>query len=131
MAQINLVIVTPEMTTLDADVDGVTVPLIDGSAGILAGHAPMIGRLGPGEVRTQNGSTTERYYVDGGFVQVEGNKVSVLTGRSIPAGEIDVAAAKAALAEAEQQESGNADLAAIKSKAVAQARAQIRMVEGA
>ena len=50
MAQINLVIVTPEMTTLDADVDGVTVPLIDGSAGILAGHAPMIGRLGPGEV---------------------------------------------------------------------------------
>ena len=131
MAQLNLVIVTPEKTTLDADVDGVTVPLIDGSAGILAGHAPMIGRLGPGEVRTTSGSTTERCYVDGGFVQVEGNKVSVLTGRSIPAGEIDVAAAKAALAEAEQQESGNADLAAIKSKAVAQARAQIRMVEGA
>ena len=73
----------------------------------------------------------ERYYVDGGFVQVEGNKVSVLTGRSIPAAEIDVAAAKAALAEAEQQEAGNADLAAIKSKAVAQARAQIRMAEGA
>ena len=72
-----------------------------------------------------------RYYVDGGFVQVEGNKVSVLTGRSIPAAEIDVAAAKAALAEAEQQEAGNADLAAIKSKAVAQARAQIRMAEGA
>jgi len=131
MAQLNLVIVTPEMTTLDADVDGVTVPLSDGSAGILAGHAPMIGRLGPGEVRAQNGSTTERYYVDGGFVQVEGNKVSVLTGRSIPAAEIDVAAAKVALAEAEQQEAGNPDLAAIKSKAVAQARAQIRMVEDA
>jgi len=52
-------------------------------------------------------------------------------GRSIPAAEIDVAAAKAALASAEQQEAGNADLAAIKAKAVAQARAQIRMVENA
>lgn len=130
MAQINITIVTPETTTLDAEVDGVTVPLIDGAAGILAGHAPMIGRLGPGELRTQNGSTTERFYVDGGFVQVEGNKVSVLTGRSIPVADIDLAAAKEALAEAEKMESSNQDLAAIKRKAVSQARAQIRMVEG-
>lgn len=130
MAQINLVIVTPETTTLDAEVDGVTVPLIDGAAGILAGHAPMIGRLGPGELRTQNGSTTERYYIDGGFVQVEGDKVSVLTGQSVPVGEIDLAAAKEALTKAEALESGNAELAAIKLKAISQAKAQIRMAEG-
>ena len=128
MAQLQLVIVTPESTTFDQMVDGVTLPLIDGEAGILPGHSAMIGRLGPGEVRT-HGSSPERFYVDGGFVQVEGTVVSVLTDRSMPASEIDLAKAKEALAEAEKQESGNTDLAAIKQKAVAQARAQIRMAE--
>jgi F-type H+-transporting ATPase subunit epsilon len=130
MAKIKITIVTPETTTLDAEVDGVTVPLIDGSAGILAGHAPMIGRLGPGELRTNDGSNSQRYYVDGGFVQVEGNSISVLTGRSVPAGEIDLASAKSALEDAEKMESSNPTLADLKRKAVSQARAQIRMVEG-
>ena len=130
MAQINLVVVTPETTTVDAEVDSIMVPLIDGLAGILPGHAPMIGRLGPGELRTVTGSASERYYVDGGFVQVENNKVSVLTGRSVPVAEIDVAAAEAALKEAQEQEAGNADLMELKNKAIAQARAQIRMVKG-
>ena len=72
----------------------------------------------------------DSYYVDGGFVQVEGNKVSVLTGQSVAVGEIDLAAAKEALLKAEALESGNADLAALKQKAISQAKAQIRMVEG-
>ena len=128
MAQLQLVIVTPESTTFDQMVDGVTLPLIDGEAGVLPGHAAMIGRLGPGEVRT-HGSPQERYYVDGGFVQIEGNVVSVLTGKSIPAGEIDLAAARAALEAAQKQDASNSDLMAIKQKAVAQARAQIRLAE--
>ena len=109
MAQLQLVIVTPEITTFDKMVDGVTLPMIDGEAGVLPGHAAMIGRLGPGEVRTQ-GSTPERFYVDGGFVQIEGGVVSVLTGKSLPVGEIDLAQAKAALEAAKSQGSGNSDL---------------------
>lgn len=129
MAQLQIVIVTPETTTLDKMVDGVTLPLIDGEAGVLPDHAAMIGRLGPGEVRVNSGSATERFYVDGGFVQVENNVVSVLTGRSTPAAEIDVAAAKEALAKAENEPAGTSDLAEIKQKSIAQARAQIRMAE--
>jgi len=68
MAQIQVVIVTPEATTLDQMVDSVVVPLLDGSAGVLAGHAPTIGRLGPGELRVREGSKETSYYVDGGFV---------------------------------------------------------------
>ena len=55
MATIQLVIVTPESTTFDESVDSVTLPLVDGEAGVLPGHAPMIGRLGPGELRAQAG----------------------------------------------------------------------------
>lgn len=129
MAQIQLIIVTPEQTTLDQMVDTVTVPLFDGEAGILLGHAPMIGRLGPGELRARSGSNEDRYYVDGGNVQVESNVVSVLTGRSMLASEIDVAAARAALETAENESADTPALAEIKRRAIAQARAQIHMAE--
>ncbi len=129
MAQLQLVIVTPEMTTLDKEVDAVVVTLVDGEAGILPGHAPMIGRLGPGELRARVGSTEERFYVDGGNVQVESNVVCVLTGKSVPASKLDIAAARVALENALQQETGTPALAAIKQKAIAQAQAQIRMAE--
>lgn len=126
---LQLVIVTPETTTFDQAVDAVTLPLIDGEAGILPGHAPMIGRMGPGELRTKSGSTESRFYVDGGFVQVEKNVVSVLTGRSMPADQIDVVAAREALEAAEKEPSDNLQLAELKQKSIAQARAQIRMAE--
>ena len=129
MAQIQIVIVTPETTTLDQMVDSVTLPLVDGEAGILPGHAAMIGRLGPGELRVQSGTTTDRYYVDGGFAQVEGKKVSVLTGQSMSASEIDLKAARTALEAAENQSVNNPQMADQKEKAIAQAKAQVHMAE--
>ena len=129
MAQLQLIIVTPEQTTLDQMVDAVTVPLFDGEAGILPDHAPMIGRLGPGELRVRAGSNEDRYYVDGGNVQVESNVVSVLTGHSLLASEIDLAAARAALKAAENEPANTPALADIKHRSIAQARAQIRMAE--
>jgi F-type H+-transporting ATPase subunit epsilon len=131
MAQIQLVIVTPETTTFDQAVDSVVVPMVDGEAGIYPGHSPMIGRLGPGELRANTGGSSQRFYVDGGFVQIEGNVVTVLPGKSVPAGEIAVADAKAALKAAQAESAGNAELAELKSKSIAQARAQIRIAEKA
>lgn len=113
----------------DQMVDAVTVPLFDGEAGILADHAPMIGRLGPGELRARTGSNEDRYYVDGGNVQVESNVVSVLTGRSMLASEIDVAAARKSLEAAQNESVVTPALAEIKRKAIAQARAQIQIAE--
>jgi F-type H+-transporting ATPase subunit epsilon len=131
MSQLKIVIVTPETTTLDKSVDAVTLPLMDGEAGILPGYAPMIGRLGPGELRATTGSSVERFYVDGGFVQIDNNVVSVLTGRSVPAEKIDVAAAREALTAAQAQPADNPVLAELKQKAISQATAQIRMAEKA
>ncbi len=45
----------------------------------------MIGRLGYGELRLVVKGQTQRYYVDGGFVQVADDVVSVLTNRAMPA----------------------------------------------
>lgn len=129
MAKLQVIIVTPEMTTLDQPAESVSLPLVDGEAGVLAGHAPMVGRLGPGELRITESSKTSNYYIDGGTVQIKDDVVSVLTGKSCLVADIDVAAAKEALGKAEAMEGTTAALLEIKSKALAQARAQIRLSE--
>jgi len=131
MSQLKIVIVTPETTTLDKSVDSVTLPMMDGLAGVLPGHAPMIGRLGPGELRAINGALVERFYVDGGFVQIDNNVVSVLTGRSVSAAEIDVTEVQQALAEANKLPTNSPEATELKQKAISQAQAQLRMVEKA
>lgn len=129
MSKLQIVIVTPETTTLDQEADFVVLPLFDGEAGVSPGHAPMIGRLGPGELRVKTGSEQQSFYVDGGFVQIEDNTVSVLTGASTPSGDIDVSATKEALVAAEALPSDSPTLADAKRKAVSQARAKIRVGE--
>jgi F-type H+-transporting ATPase subunit epsilon len=91
--KIQCVVVTPEKTLFDEWVDFVALPLYDGELGILAGHTPMIGRLGFGELRTKTGESVRRYFVDGGFVQVRNDVITVLTQRALPAQQVDAAAA--------------------------------------
>ena len=57
-------------------------------AGRFAGPGHAIGRLGFGELRTVVGTATDRLYVDGGFAQVRGNVVTVLTSKAVAAEEI-------------------------------------------
>src|SRR5262245_55890496 len=91
--KIQCVVVTPEKTLIDELVEFVALPLYDGELGVLPGRAPLIGRLGFGELRTKTGEVPHRYYVDGGFAQVRHNVVTVLTQRATPADQLDSAAA--------------------------------------
>ena len=129
MSEIQLVIVTPETTIFDQAVSSVILPLIDGEVGIYPNHAAMIGRLGPGELRAKVGGSDERFYVDGGFVQIENNTVTVLPGVSMPSADVVLSDAKAALEQAKAEPTGNADMADIKAKSIAQARAKVRIAE--
>jgi F-type H+-transporting ATPase subunit epsilon len=71
--------------------------MYDGELGVLPRRAPLIGRLGTGELRIRRGGQTQRLFVDGGFVQVRDDTVTVLSGRAERAEEIDTSAAEAAL----------------------------------
>ena len=124
---IQLVVVTPEATVLDRRVDFVALPLYDGEIGIAPGRAPMIGRLGYGELRLVEGSQKDRFYVDGGFVQVAGNVVSVLTPRAVPAQAIDPPAAAELLAAARARKANSEELLGLRDRLERQARAQIRL----
>ena len=127
MATVKCVVVTPEATSLEQEADFVVVPLYDGEKGIAAGHSPLIGRLGYGELRLKSGGASQRYYVDGGFVQVEANTVSVLTSRVIPAEKLDADVAEEQLRAAAKRPANTPELLDIRERAVAQARAQIRL----
>jgi len=85
------VVVTPERQVLDEKADSVVLPMYDGELGVLPGRAPLIGRLGFGELRLRRGDRVQRYYVDGGFTQVRANTVTVLTDQAKKAEEINVA----------------------------------------
>src|SRR5437667_3488387 len=97
---VQCVVVTPERAVLDERVDFVALPRYDGELGVLRGRAPLIGRLGFGELRTRRGESVQRYFVDGGFAQVRADVVTVLTPRAIRAADIDPAAAERELHEA-------------------------------
>jgi F-type H+-transporting ATPase subunit epsilon len=87
-------VVTPEATVLDTSARFVALPLYDGEMGIAPKHSPLIGRLGSGEMRVVEPTTTFVYFIEGGFVQVAGGCVSVLTNRATPAERIDMEVAR-------------------------------------
>jgi F-type H+-transporting ATPase subunit epsilon len=91
------IVVTPERAVLDQPADFVALPMYDGELGVLPGRAPLIGRLGSGELRLRHGNTADRYFIDGGFAQVRNNQVTVLTQQAIKAEAIDQEAAARAL----------------------------------
>ena len=127
--QLRCVVVTPEHALIDEAADFVALPLYDGEIGILPGRAPLVGRLGCGELRIKRGTHTDYFFVDGGFVQVRDNVVSVLTPRARKASEIKEAAAaqdlRAALAPAPGKPPEE------RLKAQERARAQLRVARHA
>src|SRR5579863_649223 len=86
---LRIVLVTPETTLVDEPVDSLRFPLYDGQIGILPGRAPLVGRLGYGELQITTTGTKKSYFIDGGFVQVKKGVVSVLTNRAQVADSLD------------------------------------------
>ena len=99
--ELRLVLVTPETTLLDERVRSLQFPMYDGQIGVLPGRAPLVGQLGIGVLKVETSAGgTDRYFIDGGFVQIKGSIVTLLTDRAIPEKQIDTAQAKSALAAA-------------------------------
>jgi F-type H+-transporting ATPase subunit epsilon len=125
--KIECVVVTPEKTLFDEWVDFVALPLYDGELGVLPGRTPLIGRLGFGELRTKTGEVERRYFVDGGFVQVRDNVVTVLTNRAIASQQLDTVAAAKELETLESQRVADEAEYAEHAKAIARVRGLIRV----
>ena len=71
-------LVSPEKLVLSADVDGVQVPGAEGDFGVLPNHSPVMAMLRPGTLTVENDGTTQSFQLDGGFVDVTPEGVTVL-----------------------------------------------------
>jgi F-type H+-transporting ATPase subunit epsilon len=85
---LRFVLVTPEKTLLDQSVESLRFPLYDGQMGVLPGRAPLVGRLGYGELQYHDANGQHSYFVDSGFVQIKDDVVTVLTNRAMPVAEL-------------------------------------------
>lgn len=129
MPELTCIVVTPEATVLEETTQFVALPLYDGEIGIAPHHAPMIGRLGYGELRLRSDDGGVRLYIDGGFVQIADNVVSVLTNRALPVDNLDEAQARELLESAAKTKANTDELFESRDKSIAQARAQIRIAQ--
>jgi F-type H+-transporting ATPase subunit epsilon len=123
------VVTTPERTQLNEEVRSVVLPMVDGQLGVLPGRAPMVGRLGYGLLIYETSSGNKELFVDGGFVQVEGDLVSVLTSRALPPSAIDVTSAEKSMAEALGMAGGSPGATLLRDTAVRRARGQLRVAK--
>ena len=80
MSELQVRVVSPDSVLHDGPAASVVAPAWDGKIGILPGHAPMMALLGSGELSIdQEGGGSERFFVAGGVLKVEGSDLMVLT----------------------------------------------------
>jgi len=98
---IELQVITPEGAVLRTQVDELTAPSVDGDFGVLAGHRPLIAALRAGIVTYRRGSEQLKVAVGPGFVEVNNDKALLLTSSFCTPDDIDIAAARQELVEAD------------------------------
>jgi len=129
MATLKLEIVTPESKVYSEDVDMVTLPGVEGEMGIFPMHVPLMTQLVAGEITARKGGQDYFLAVGDGFVEVTGERVSILTDMAIKAENIDEGKAEEARKRAEARLSEKLDDAEVASvnAALAHSLAQLKV----
>jgi len=99
---LTLQIVTPEARVYSDTVETVVIPTVNGEIGILPGHIPLLSQVAEGELRATKDGHTQFLAVAGGFVQVEGDVVSVLAEHAMREDQIDESAVEKAVERAQE-----------------------------
>lgn len=102
MPQLKLIITTPERIVYQDDVESVTLPTIEGEVTILPNHVPVVSVLKAGEMVIRKGGDVRPYAVGGGFVEIDGKKLTILADTAEHLEEIDEQKAEEARQRAEQ-----------------------------
>jgi F-type H+-transporting ATPase subunit epsilon len=120
-------VITPERAVLETEATFVAFPAWDGEVGILRNRAPLLTKLGAGELRVTTREGESRLYVEGGFAQMVENRLTILTEQAREAAEIDAAEAARARAEAEAIAGTSEAAVAARDKALDRARVKERL----
>lgn len=125
-------IVSAETDIFSGAVEMLVASASEGDVGIYRGHAPLLTNLRPGPIRLKLANGEENiYYISGGYLEVQPNKVTVLADVALREGDMDEQAALEAKRVAEQAlagSSGDLDYARAAVQ-LAEASAQLRTLQ--
>ena len=96
-------IVSAEKEIFSGEAQMVFAPAVMGDVGISPGHAPLVTKMTPGEVRVKDSNGNElAFYVSGGLLEVQPRIITVLSDTAERAEDLDEAAILKAKEEAEK-----------------------------
>ena len=97
-------LVSPEKLLLSVQADMVTVPGTEGYMGVMAGHASLVSTLRAGMIDVKIDGKDDRYFIRGGFAEINAAKITVLADEAIPMTELDLAVLDQRIADAQEDE---------------------------
>jgi F-type H+-transporting ATPase subunit epsilon len=118
-------LVAADRTVWSGQATMVIARTVEGDVGVLKDHAPLLSLLADAVVEIDTGDETVVAAVEGGFISVAQNRVSILSERALLADEIDVKAVESELEEARSSEDDDAE------DRVRRAEVQLRAAEKA
>ena len=129
---LQLDIVTPEEKIFSGVVENVYFPGTEGEMGVLEAHVALVTGLVPGELRYLQDGKVNELAVGEGFVEVTGQKVTVLTDLAATDAQIDEDKVEEAMRRAEEMlnkidHSENTEEVAAMQATIAKSLAQLKL----
>lgn len=122
-------VVTPERAVLECEARFVALPAWDGEIGILRGRAPLLCKLGIGRLRIEAPDAKHVLFVDGGFAEMLGDQLTILTEDARVPDELDRETATADLEAARALTVTDDASFEARQKALQRARTQLRLAK--
>lgn len=89
MSLLRLKVITPRKIVMDKQVNSVTVPTSDGEITVLPHHAHLFSLLVEGIVKIKKDGSEDDLAIGGGYLETNGETVTVLVSRAYGQNEID------------------------------------------
>jgi len=102
--KIHFDLVSPEKLLLSQPADMVTVPGTEGYMGVIAGHMALVSALRAGMIDMKNDGVDTRFFIRGGFAEINATQITVLAEEAIPMTELDLAVLDQRIADAQSDE---------------------------
>ena len=124
-------LITPAAQVLDEQATSAVIPAWDGLFGVLPDRAPIVAKLGLGELTLDLGEgrkgNRKSFLVEDGFVQMVDNRLTILAAKAIPTESLTVADAQAELREAEARQPDASKNAKVEAERIRADKARARM----
>jgi F-type H+-transporting ATPase subunit epsilon len=130
MKTLTVSVVTPDGPVLEDTFDMVSCRAESGELGILPGHIPLVAPLTIGAVRLKREDQEEKLAVNGGFMEVQPDKVTILAQSAEKPADIDIQRAREAKQRAERRLQAKQDDIDFKRAELALKRAMNRLNVG-